>query len=180
MAIVEAITAVFGGGLTGLVGAGVQRYFDLKVLKVQAEADERKYAHERELRKLDNETMQLEWAARVRVAETEGNAKIEVAESEAFAESMFREPGRYSDTNFSPAQRWLMVLLDFCRGIVRPALTVYLCVVTTMLYTSIRVFMPSIPVEAAVQMLTHIQNEILYTTSTVVFWWFGTRRSKGK
>jgi hypothetical protein len=170
----DAITSIFAGGATGLFGAALQRFFDFKIMKAN-------HSHEIEMRKVDADIMRQEWAGRVKVAETEGEAKVEVVEGQAFSESMFKEPERYSDTNFSPAQRWLMVLLDFFRGMVRPGLTVYLCVITTLMYLSARAMVPAeVPVQSALALIERIQAEILYVTSTVVFWWFGTRNKKSK
>lgn len=173
------ITSAFGGGLTGLIGGVVDKVFTYKTKKLEIEQNRERFAHEVNMRKADAEIMKEEWAARTKVAEVEGAAKVDVADAAAFSAS-FNEPARYSQGDLSTKQNWLMVALDFIRGIVRPGLTVYLCAITTILYIKAQNLVPSeIPVDRAVNMVQEITNTIMYLTSTCVLWWFGTR-NKGK
>lgn len=168
------ITSAFGGGLTGLLGGVVDKVFTYKTKKLEIEQNRERYAHEVNMRKADAEIMAQEWAARTKVAEVEGAAKVDVADAAAFAAS-FNEPERYA-TEVTEKQNWLMVGLDVCRGVVRPGLTLYLCILTTLLYLKAHKLVPSeVPVDHALGMVTEIQNTIMYLTTTCILWWFGTR-----
>lgn len=172
------ITSILSGGLTGILGAGVQRIADYFNKKQDIKIMELKFAQDEKMRRIDIEMLDKEWAARNSIAVTEGNAKIDVAESAAFAESMKMEPQRYSKATDSI---WL-VILDFIRGIVRPGLTIYLAVLTTMMYfelQTLKSFSDMLVSTDVFSVYEMIINTILYLFTTVVLWYFGVR-NKGK
>jgi hypothetical protein len=91
------------------------------------------------------------------------------------------EPKQYSaKANIGPLTGFLLVLLDFLRGVVRPGLTVYLCAITTLIYVEARAIMAGVSFATADAMRVHdlIVNTIMYLTTTCVLWWFGTRNSQ--
>ena len=174
------ITSAFGGGLTGLIGGAVDKVFTYKTKKLEIEQNRERYAHEVNMRKADAEIMAQEWAARTKVAEVEGATKIEVEDAKAFATSLTTDDKNYLDylDKLNPKQDWFFVVLEFVRGSIRPGLTLYLCVLTTLLYWKASKLVPSVidPLQA-VDMVSSIVNTILYLTTTCVLWWFGTRNS---
>lgn len=175
MEIFSAIASLFGGGLTGLIGGVTEKIFAYKAKKLELEQNKQKYAHEVNMKEADAKIMAQEWAARTKVADIEANAKIEEADAKAFSAS-FNEPVRYAKGKLTEKQNWMMVFLDVLRGIVRPALTIYLCAITTILYLKARLLVPDVvPVDQALTMVDSITNTILYLTTTCVLWWFGTR-----
>lgn len=156
------LLSLLSGGLTGLIGKGIERYFDHKAKKLEAEIEERKYAHQ------------------LKVIEMQGKAAVEVEDSKAFKASIESDGvEKFYEGKYTKAQSWLMVLLDFSRGFVRVGLTAYLCVLTTMIYikaekiVSLDVLLPSM----AYDILTLIINTILYLTTLSVCWVFGSRGS---
>jgi hypothetical protein len=169
-------SSILGGGVTGLFGVAVQRIFDYKNKHLDIEANEKKYAHEINSKRVDAEIMQQEWAARTRVAEIEVEGRSDVAQSEAFSKS-FNEPVRYSESvKPSKGQGWMLVILDFIRGIVRPGLTIYLCVVTTMIYLQAHALLGTgVDPKEALELVKMIVGTELYLCTTCVLWWFGTR-----
>lgn len=178
MDIFSGIASIFGGGLTGLVGSVTQRIFEYKSKKLDIELQKEKFANDIALKRVDAELMAQEWAARTKVADVEATAKMDVADSEAFATALTSEPQRYSDvTHLTDKQNWLMVLLDFMRGAIRPGLTIYLCALTTAIYFQAKFLLRSndITVEQAYDLVTQIIDTILYLTTTCVLFWFGTR-----
>lgn len=178
MGIFELVASLFGGGITGLIGSVVTRIFDFKTKKLELELEEQKAKHAIELKRVDAEVMAQEWAARTKMAEVESAGKEAVADSEAFAKS-FNEPMRYSEgVDPTSAQGWLLIALDTLRAIVRPGLTIYLCVLTTLLYIDAhRLLVQSdFPQQDATGLTNRIVNMILYLTTTCVLWWFGTRQ----
>jgi len=175
------ITSAFGGGLTGLIGGAVDKVFAYKTKKLEIEQNRERFAHEVNMRKADAEIMAQEWAARTKVAEIEGAAKVEVEDSKAFAESLKTEDKNYLDylDKLNSKQDWFFVILEFIRGSIRPGLTLYLCVLTTLLYWKASQLVPSvIDVAKALDMVNSIINTILYLTTTCILWWFGTRNTE--
>lgn len=176
--MLEFITSILGGGVTGVLGVAVQRIADYKNKQLDIEIQKQKFEQERALRELDAKIMEQEWAGRTKVAEVEAEGKKEVADAEAFAMSYKLEPQQYS-ARVQPGKvgGFMLVLLDFLRGIVRPGLTVYLCVLTTMVYSQARQLLENedLDVDQAMEVERLIVSTILYLTTTCVLWWFGTR-----
>lgn len=172
--------AVFGGGITGILGVVVQRFFDLKNKDRDLELVKVKNAHELQLKQVDLQIMNQEWAQRVKVAEVEAAGHEAVADSQAFAAS-FNEPQRYAaGASLNPAQTWLMVILDFVRGIIRPGLTLYLCLLTTLVYFQAReVQLQAWPApDEAYGIVKQVIGTILYLFTTCLLWWFGVRNKQ--
>lgn len=163
MNILSGLVSLFGGGLTGLLGSAIGKYYDFKNKKLDIELEKNKFEHEQAL------------------ASLQYTAAVEIKDSEAFKESISSEPKKYYEgTEYIPTQRWFALGLDFVRGLVRPALTVYLCILTTLIYFKAAhqlnndVILPGM----AFDLTNQIINTILYLTTTAVLWWFGSRGTK--
>lgn len=152
------ITDLMFGGLTGLIGGITEKIMSYKTKKLEIELEKEKFANEIALKKVDAELIKEEWAARTKVAEIEATAKVEMEDSKAFATSYEMEPKTYG-----------IVWLDALRGFIRPALTLYLCAVVTVMY--LRTDGGSINAQSVV-------DTILYLCVTAVCWWFGSRGTK--
>lgn len=180
MGIWELVSSLFGGGLVGLLGTVISKFFEYRTKKLDIELQAAKYANEIAMKRVEGELMAQEWAARTKVAEVEGHTKMDVADSEAFAAS-FNEPVRYSE-GVSPtsAQGWLLILLDSFRAIIRPALTLYLCILTTLLYFDAHKLLRAndFTQSQAEALVLRIIETILFLTTTCVLWWFGTRNKQ--
>lgn len=173
MNVFDAIASVLTGGATGLLGSVITRIADHKAKKAE-------YDHEARMKELDAAIMAQEWAHRTQVASIEAEAVVEKADAEAFSKS-FNEPERYSD-GVKPTkwQGWVLIALDAVRGSVRPGLTVYLCALVTYLYWDAHTIIPGLDINAATILVDKIVNTVLYLTTVVVCWWFGTRVRKEK
>lgn len=173
-------TSVVGGGVTGILGVVVQRVADYKNKQLDMQIAKEKYAHETNMRKVDAEIMAQEWAGRTRVAEVEAEAKVDAADASAFQAS-FAEPTRATaPIKVTRGQAWVVVILDVIRGIVRPGLTVYLCVLTTLVYMQATALIgvdgiAALTSEQVLQLILKVVGTVLYLTTTCVLWWFGTR-----
>lgn len=179
MDILSLVTSVLGGGITGLIGSITQHVLEFKTKKLELEANRDKFTHEERMVKAEAEVMAQEWAARTKVAEVESAARIETADSAAFAAS-FNEPSRYAE-HVTEKQNWFMVGLDVLKGVIRPGLTVYLCILTTLLYFKVQKLLPTtIDVDQALGLVNEIIGTILYLTTTCILWWFGTRNNGRK
>lgn len=173
-------SSILAGGATGIFGVVVQRWADFKNKQLDIEINKSKFAHEIEMRRVDAEILAQEWAGRLSVAETEAAGRSDVAESQAFAQS-FNEPAMYSaNVKASKNQGWVLVALDFIRGVVRPGLTVYLCILTTLIYMqAYSLIGGELPPADALPLVKMIVGTVLYLTTTCVLWWFGTRNKGG-
>lgn len=172
------ILGVVGGGVTGLFGVVVQRIFDLKKQRLDQEARRDQYAHEIAKIKAEGEMMQLEYAARTQVAVAEAQGKEAVADAAAFGASQASEPQRFSDpSKADKLQAWLLFIIDFIRGLVRPGLTMYLCFVTTLIYLDAHLALKGqqMSTTQAIELTQRVIDTILYLTTTCLLWWFGVR-----
>lgn len=171
-----AIINLVAGPFIGLAGSALTKWQDAK-------AEERKMAHELAIRKADAEIMAQEWAQRTKVAEVEAEGKVEVEDSKAFAAAISAEAIRYSQgLKANTAQAWLMYILDFVRGMVRPSLTLYLCLLATLIYLQAREAMPTLGADpqGAADLVKDISLRVMTMTEAVVFFWFGTRKRGDK
>lgn len=170
--------SIFSGGATGLIGVIIQRWADYKNRQLDLQLERERRETEIAKRKADAEIMREEWAGRTKVAQEEGATAREVAESQAFAATLWKEPERYSNASkLTTGQQWVMVALDAVRGSVRPLLTVYLCALTTFVWYQVKMKLEGeqLDASAAMEVWQMVVQNILYLTTTVVLWWFGTR-----
>jgi len=170
--------AIFSGGATGLLGVVAQRFADYKNKQLDMELEKQRQANAVELRRVDAEIMAQEYAAKAQIVTIQTEGITEVANAEAFAKSYDMEPKMYTTGNLTPNQRWVMVFLDALRGSVRPVLTIYLCVLITLVYMQARTLLGStIDVLNAMELVKLVVGTILYLGTTCVLWWFGSRNS---
>ena len=172
-----AVSSVLSGGATGLLGVVAQRYADYKNRELDIQLQAQQHLHELAMRDKDAAMLDKEWAGKIQIAETEARSAVDKSDADAFAGSYALEPQRYSTGTFSKGQQWMLVLLDVFRGSVRPALTVYLCALTTMIYIQSRALLAAedLSTADALGITQLIVGTILYLTTTVTLWWFGTR-----
>lgn len=171
-------SSILAGGATGILGVVVQRFADYKNRQIDVQAQATKDAHELAMRDKDAAIMAQEWAARTKVAEVEAAATVDAADAAAFSASFKVEPTQYSaGAKLTTGQGWLLVLLDFLRGIVRPGLTIYLCAITTWVYLDAHAALNAAALSAseALGLVKMVTGTVLYLTTTCVLWWFGTR-----
>ena len=180
--MLEILGMVFGsilsGGATGILGVIAQRFADYKNKQLDMALEKQRFENQVQLRRVDAEIMEQEWAARTKVAEVEATGKEAVADAQAFAASYQLEPKRYSsESALTPNQQWVMVILDAFRGAIRPALTAYLCVLVTAIYLLTRdaIKAEALTPEQALDLIKLLIGSILYLWTAVTLWWFGTR-----
>lgn len=178
MGLADIASSVLSGGLTGIFGVVVQRIADYKNKQLDLEMNKQKSTHELEMRKLDSQILEKEYTARVEISAIEAQGRESVADSHAFAASYNLEPKLYSDPKKANTrgQIWLMLVLDFIRGIVRPGLTVFLCILTTLMYFKAQELLGShIAEDRAAEIVKEIVSTILYLSTSCVMWYFGSR-----
>jgi len=176
-------SSIFAGGATGLLGVLVQRYFDHKNRELDKQLEAQRQTHELSMRDKDAAIMAQEWAGRTQVADIEAAATVNAADAVAFGESFKLEPKQYSSNVVKPTkgQSWVLVLVDALRGIVRPGLTVYLCAITTLIYSDAQLLLnkaQGMTATEALDLTKMVVSTVLYLTTTCVLWWFGTRNKQ--
>lgn len=184
---------IFSGGATGLLGIAAQRFADYKNKQLDMQLEAQRFTNTVALRKVDAEIMAMEAAAKVQQITLEGqnanalaniqNEGVAIAGADAaFAESFKLEPKQFATGKLTLNQSWLMVVLDFIRGFVRPGLTIYLCVLTTLIYFQAKALLSgsTVKVEDAMEITNYVIHSILYLNTTIVLWWFGTRNKQAK
>jgi hypothetical protein len=186
-------SSVFSGGATGLLGIFVQRYFDYQHRNQDLELVKVNNEHARLLSAMETERANRAAEATENVAKTEADAQENVAttdaqarEDEAAAKSLIAsysaDKAAYLDAaaqQQSRAARVLMALVDFTRGIIRPALTAYLVGVATVMFFWARKLADQYgagftPAQVH-DLILQIVSTLLYLVVVAVVWWFGTR-----
>lgn len=154
------ISAIALSGIVGLVGGIAEKITTFKTKKLELEFEQKRFEHEVALREVDAKIMAQEWAARTQVAQIEATAQVEAEDSRTLAASYKLEPKKYGI-------KWL----DAFRGAIRPTLTVYLVVLTSVMYarTDGGRIDPNTVVET-----------ILSMTTLACSWWFGSRGLSSK
>lgn len=180
MALTDVVSSVLSGGVTGLIGVIVQKVADYKSKQLDLEIGAQKISGEIEMKKVDLQIMAQEWASRTKIADIESASVEAQGANVAFSSALTSEPKLYSNpTNYSHAQEWLALFLDVLRGLVRPVLTLYLCVLTTMVYWQAKEMMGGFVDPAkSLDVLTLTVSTILYLMTTCVLFYFGTRNQQ--
>ena len=153
----DIIGSIVTGGATGLLGAGISGITEFLKQK-------QKNAHDLAMSIEDRESLKLEIDGREKVARIEGETATSVADAAAFAQSMKADKATYAEGSSSG---WL-VAVDFFRGITRPGMTWYFAFFVTGIY-----FTTDLP-----EVKDKIVVTVLYVTTTMILWWFGTRNKK--
>lgn len=179
--MISALTSLISGGATGLLGSvisNVTDYFEAK----------QKRKHQLEMRKLDLEEMDREYSFQKGMAEQEQNFQLEERSYDIQEKSYDHDSAAYSK-GLQIEKWWLkamLVFVDFVRGLVRPALTIFLIWLVWDTRHEVQAVidaagMSAISPEKAMATYTMVIDMILYMASTAMAWWFGTRpKSKKK
>lgn len=182
--LASVLGAVFSGGATGLLGIGIQRWFDFKNRQQDIEIVKLQLANAIELAQLETERA-------TRVAELDMEARFVEADAAVMQASFRHDAASYLSPDAQRRKGFigafvtlLMAFVDFLRGVLRPGMTAYLCALVTVMFfwvqrTSERYGMNLTP-EQAFQMMMQIIMTILYVFTVSATWWFGTRPPKQK
>jgi hypothetical protein len=188
--MLETITSLLGGGLTGLVGSCITAFTNYKTAKINNEFTIKKI--ELEIKKGITEA-----ESKMKISETETAGAVQLAQEEAYKlsqkvgnEKSFSE--RWIDKLFD-ATGWIkyisvpsaviiamaFALVDFLRGLMRPALTIYMTImatiVTSMAWNLLEKQHALLPIIDAVAIYKNSINTITYLCISSFTWWFGSR-----
>jgi len=169
------------GGITGLLGIVAGRFADYFTMK-------QKNAHNLSMRDKDLEVAKVEAEKELSIARDTNNANREIAEAELQEKSYEGDRATYmTPETMKGCPGWakgmvafLFAIVDFIRGLTRPGITLYLCVLTTLMYMQMKSIVTASGKQAftpedAVKIIWLIVDAVIYLTTVCVTWWFGTR-----
>ena len=157
--MLDLLTSILGGGITGLFGtlisAGTE-WFGAK----------QRHAQEVELRRLDLEMIRAEAEAGARTAAIEAEAERDTAAWSAL-EASYRE----ARARWSRGDSGWLVFVDVVRGLTRPGLTfLFVGLVGAVYFTLGGSDMETLDLRP------RVIETVLYLATTCVLWWFGARQ----
>lgn len=180
MGVIEFLGSAAFGGITGLFGGIINRVADYFTTK-------ERHKHEQVMLDKNTEYLKIETDRDIQIAKEEANAIKEKAGLDAMAKSYDADRATYfSPTLMSGLPSWaqsivavLMAFVDFVRGMTRPGLTLYLCILTTIMYMEQKTVLESLGVapspDAALGITRDLIHGVIYLTTMAVGWWFATR-----
>jgi hypothetical protein len=186
--MIEILSTIFGGGITGLFGSIITAFTNYQTQKMKNE-------HAIAMIKAQSEAIRVEAEANIAVARAETEGKIAISELDALKESykstekpLFHEA--YMEKLFSSKwTSWAGVLIAVFFGLIdvikascRPVLTYYLMGastwITILAYQLVQESQTTSPmsVTAATELFNSVILTLLYLTTSCVSWWFCDRR----
>lgn len=181
------------GGITGIVGNVATGILNYKTMKL-------KMQHERDMVKAETEAMKMEAEMNIKVTKAQIEGAVELADTQAYVESqksgqkqlfsdkwidkLFSVEGKFGRFFAIPCAVILAMgfaFVDWLRGFMRPALTLYLTGVTSVLtYMAWDIMqkhgLAGMTVEEATGIYAQVTSIVIYLTVSCVTWWFGDRR----
>jgi len=187
------------GGVTGIIGNVVGAFFKHKQAKIELETKKLEFSHEAKMVELETKAMILEAKANIKITQAQAEGAIELEDAKAYIESqkegnksLFNN--KWIDSLLTVENKWAKIItipvasiiailfgfVDFLRGLIRPALTIYLCGITTwitwMAWKIMNLEGLTITALQATNIFNDVTSIVTYLTISCVTWWFGDRR----
>jgi len=192
MAIITTLLgSLLSGGATGLLGILVQRFFDHKAKQHDLAIIRAQNQHAENLSKIESQRTEMQTKAMVEAAAEERLGVEAEADADLIEASYQHDERSYlSDAVINSTQNKyikgiavaMFGMVDWVRGMVRPALTVWLIFLTAMVFEELIKLMEMtgghLTATQVHEMIMLVIRTILYLATTCVVWWFGTRPPK--
>ena len=179
------------GGLTGLVGTALTEIFKYRNQKLQ-------FDHDAKMVALETAAMKEEAKMQIAVTKAEIEGAVELADAQAYMENLkgsskpmfseqwierlFSVQGKFGRFFAVPVGVFLAMgfaFVDWLRGLMRPALTLYLTgmssVITWMAWEIMQKNGITMTASDAVGIYNQTTSIVIYLTVSCVTWWFGDR-----
>jgi hypothetical protein len=180
------------GGVTGLLGNIITGVMKFKNQKLQ-------FQHEARMVALETAAMKEEAKMKIAITRAEIEGAVELADAHAYTqtlkaadkqlfsdqwiERLFNVQGKFGSFFAIPIATLLatgFALVDWLRGIMRPALTIYLTVMSSIITWMAWNIMQQhgvehLTAEAALGIYNQTTSIVIYLTVSCVTWWFGDR-----
>jgi hypothetical protein len=179
-AILGFLSSAAFGGVTGLAGVAVNKVSDYFTQK-------QRNAFDLAMKDKDIAVAQIESAKEIAIARDTNMTNRELAEEATLQASYAGDKAQYfsgMDISGLPGfirggVAFLLTLVDFIRGMTRPGITLYMCVLTTLMYKQMTGLVSAAgggftPGDAA-KIIFLIVDSVIYLTTVCVTWWFGSR-----
>jgi hypothetical protein len=186
------------GGITGLIGNAVGGWFKLKQKKLDLDIKKMEHKHELEMVTAETKAMIMEAKANIKITQAQVEGAIEIEDAKSYMQSQKEGnknlfSNKWIDALLQVEGWWRIITLplaglvstlfgfvDFLRGLIRPALTIYLCGVTTwvtwMAWEIMNMNGVALTVLEASKIFNDVTSIVTYLTVSCVTWWFGDRR----
>jgi hypothetical protein len=182
---------------TGLIGNVVGGIFKYKHAKLEKEMQAAQHTHDIAMVKAESDAMIAEAKANIAITRAQVEGAIDLEDARAFVQAQKEGnknlfSNKWVDKLMTVAGKWKFITLpfgviiamlfgftDFIRGMLRPALTVYLCGITTwvtwMAWNIMQQNGVDLSTFQAVQIFQENTGVVLYLTISAVTFWFGDR-----
>lgn len=191
-AILSAITSGALGTIFGGIGNLINQWFQQKQIKM-------KYQHEKDMAEVQIKMLNAQTDASIKIAEAKVKGALELEEAKGYSYSqqvgnqknfsdqwmniLLQQDGwlRYLSVPGAFVLMCLFAVVDFLKALMRPGLTLYFTVLSSLLtWKSYQIIQSggfsAITEEQAVLYFTIAVDTCIMLTTTCVTWWFGDRR----
>lgn len=190
--ILSALTSGALGTIFGGIGNLINQWFQKKQIEM-------KYKHEVDMARVQIDILNARTDAAIKITKAEVEGKIDLEEAKAYShsqvvgnqkhfsdawmEKFLEQTGvmRYVSVPAAFILMCLFALIDFLKGIMRPGLTLYFTVLSSIItFKSYQILQAggfyALNEEQAVLYFTIAVDTCIMLTTTCVTWWFGDRR----
>jgi len=181
--ITSILGTIFSGGITGIIGSAisafssyklkrmeydhVEKMFELNTLQIQAQTD-------RDI-KISQLTIEQIEASSASIIKQESYKQDKASYSNNVNYSEYGRAGKY----FGMVVNFLLGIVDFLRGVIRPATTIYFEVFMFIMWYTLYNMLDGyrgIEISKLTELFHTITVLILYCATTCILWWFGERQ----
>lgn len=185
---------LFTGGGLGVIGGLFQKGIDAwqanKERALEIEEKKLDQAHEIDMQREARESMKLEIEGKLSIARVEGDTQIKVADTAAMAAAMAADKRTYASDAEADKYPFMMVLVDFLRGVIRPGLTIYLNVAASVIVGVATFYLYDAWLHGGIDaasfkdtilaIVTKAATTILFLAEVATCFWFVTRPSSSR
>lgn len=172
----QSLGAILAGGATGILGSLISLAGEFKKIKEQ-------HRHEERMQEIAIRSMEIEAKLKLEQTAVEGEIKEELAALETLRASYGHDKATYFKYTgikwIDGMGGFLFGLVDFVRGMIRPVITIGMALVAVEVHNELIAMMDRmqqpLTQDQAATIYANLNNVILYITTTVILWWFGTR-----
>jgi hypothetical protein len=173
------------GGIGGFIQSGINAYTQTKQLAIQKEMQLQQFAHEAKKWDNDLEITRLEIANKLELAELDAEKERQVVDLKALTESFNADKPTFTPEAGREKYAGWFVIVDFWRGIMRPAITAYYSTIfgifaawlTWTLFTGHKNL---ITADWVISQFKSLVDALIFITTTVTLWWFAARAQSQK
>ena len=190
----EFLQGLFGsavtGGLSGLLGVGLQQFFAYKQKQQDIEMVKLNLENSLQLAKIETDrqlqVQKIVADSAMTVAKETTQQDLEEAQVKTFVAAIGNDTATYTPLEAFKTDNWatrlgtfMLSAVDALRGVVRPVMTFYLCGLTSAMFfwASALAKEQGVALDAAqvVALMQQVISTVLYVFTTISVFWFGGR-----